>query len=1160
MRNILLLFFIIIYSNLFGQQPNLDFAKNYINKELHQFNLLESDVQNIRISDAYYDKLLGVDHIYLQQQLNGIDIENAIFNLHLRDNKVLYSGNRFVNNINAKSSVAIASISANSAVSFCVSDLGVFTRNNLELVEKADYQEYIFDKADVAAQNIHAKLQYILIDEKLRLVWKVLIEPIGQSDHWKYYIDANTGEKIEKSSITIHCSFGVPNNDGCDNIPKNQFSEKLSVLLPPNGDGAKYEVFKFPLEAPTFGKRSIISDPADPIASPYGWHDTSGVAGAEFTITRGNNAHAYLDTDGNNKSDGNEPNGGSTLNFLFPYTDSAEPDSINKAAVINLFYVSNFMHDFTYNNGFDEVAGNFQQNNYGKGGKGNDYVLSEAQDNSKTASPSLNNANFSTLADGQQSRMQMFLWNSTSSKIFKINAPKGIDGYYESSPATWGKQIDNTPINLDLAIAYDNTNTLCCGDIVADVKGKLALVDRGTCTFGEKALNAEKAGAKAVCICNFEESLVQMAPGAVGNSVTIPVFMMKKSACDRIKEQLLAAKTVSGTLVLPPDLTGPKNLDGDFDNGIIAHEYGHGISNRLTGGPSNVGCLGNAEQMGEGWSDFFSLVTTAKAGQKGTDAKTVGTFALRQDTNGTGIRAYPYSTDMKINPNVYDDIIGAEIHRLGEIWTSCTWDLYWELVNLYGFDEDIIYGNGGNNKAIRLVIAGMKLQPCSPGFVDGRNAIIAADKLLYNGIHECLIWKVFARRGLGFYSSQGSSNSTVDGVSNFETKPACIKEIKVVKTATPLVDANQEITYTLQITNDKDQPVSNVQINDNIPSGTTYVSGFGTTPSNVTSNSISFKIDQLNTNESKAITYKLMTNSNKSLRTFFDDMEQGQDNWEFNSLNDSLGIFDFQQTEKKSGTTAWKVPNLATAQDQILQFFPNIKIPTNNPVMSFWHFYNTEAGFDGGFLQISTDGGTKWTDLGSKIFRKPYRGKINYSTFAIPNISAWWGNSNGWIQTYVDLSDYAGQTVNIRFRFGSNNGTGGNGWYIDDVELFEMLNYNAEVCVTTAEGDHVCTIVPEKGTIITPGVKTDSKFVVTDNSIEIYPNPSRDWINVAIPTINSSFIIIDIFDVNGQKLYSKPHSTNQNIIPIDISSYHSGCYIIKAKMNDKILLNKFVKN
>ena len=45
--------------------------------------------------------------------------------------------------------------------------------------------------------------------------------------------------------------------------------------------------------------------------------------------------------------------------------------------------------------------------------------------------------------------------------------------------------------------------------------------------------------------------------------------------------------------------------DSDLDNGVIAHEYGHGISNRLTGGPTTVTCLNNAEQMGEGWSDWF---------------------------------------------------------------------------------------------------------------------------------------------------------------------------------------------------------------------------------------------------------------------------------------------------------------------------------------------------------------------------------------------------------------------------------------------------------------------------------------------------------------------------------------------------------------------------
>ncbi len=48
------------------------------------------------------------------------------------------------------------------------------------------------------------------------------------------------------------------------------------------------------------------------------------------------------------------------------------------------------------------------------------------------------------------------------------------------------------------------------------------------------------------------------------------------------------------------------NRDGDLDNGIIVHEYGHGVSNRLAGGPANTSCLNNQEQMGEGWSDYFT--------------------------------------------------------------------------------------------------------------------------------------------------------------------------------------------------------------------------------------------------------------------------------------------------------------------------------------------------------------------------------------------------------------------------------------------------------------------------------------------------------------------------------------------------------------------------
>jgi hypothetical protein len=78
----------------------------------------------------------------------------------------------------------------------------------------------------------------------------------------------------------------------------------------------------------------------------------------------------------------------------------------------NLFYWNNLVHDLTYRYGFNDVAGNFQQNNYGRGGLGGDYVRAEAQDNANGTSR--NNANFSTPPDGQLPRMQIYVWNQTT--------------------------------------------------------------------------------------------------------------------------------------------------------------------------------------------------------------------------------------------------------------------------------------------------------------------------------------------------------------------------------------------------------------------------------------------------------------------------------------------------------------------------------------------------------------------------------------------------------------------------------------------------------------------------------------------------------------------------------------------------------------------------
>ena len=179
--------------------------------------------------------------------------------------------------------------------------------------------------------------------------------------------------------------------------------------------------------------------------------------------------------------------------------------------------------------------------------------------------------------------------------------------------------------------------------------------------------------------------------------------------------------------------------------------------------------------MGEGWSDWLGLMLTMEPGDTGDDARGIGTYATGQDVDGTGIRQYPYSYDMTVNPLTYADLpaTGGQVHAVGTIWATITWDLTWVLIDEYGYDADIYNGTGGNNIAMQLILDGMKLQGCSPGFEDGRDAILAADLAANGGANDCLIWNAFARRGLGFSASQGISGSVTDGTPAFDLPDGC---------------------------------------------------------------------------------------------------------------------------------------------------------------------------------------------------------------------------------------------------------------------------------------------------------------------------------------------------------------------------------------------------
>lgn len=530
----------------------------------------------------------------------------------------------------------------------------------------------------------------------------------------------------------------------------------------------QYLAIPFPAEHPqdVGGAQLPIVGPADGLASPFGWHDTDGADGPEFTDTRGNNATVQT-------LEGFRPGGGPGPELLFDYPlDLGLPpdEGTNlEAGIVALFYTVDVLHDLTARYGFDEAAGNFQTTNYSGAGSGGDAVTVIAQ-------RGIACDGFATPPDGSSPTQNSCVWQPNTGLV-EVTSPGEIAGEIPAATSTFGPALDTIGIASTLALVDDGNGspTDACDPLPAgSLAGLIAVIDRGSCEFGEKVLNAENAGATGAIVVNDQgDGLINMGPGAVGNQVTIPSLFIGRTDGDLLESQL-PDPGVEATLRLLTDI--PR--DAAFDKGIVAHEYGHGISMRLTGGPQSVSCLNGDEQAGEGWSDFWHLVLTAKASDGPTTHRAIGTWVLGEPDDGPGLRNFPYTTDLALNPQTYGDLATANIpHGVGEIWATMVWEMYWELVLRHGFDTDLVAGTGGNNLAIQLVVDGLKLQPCGPSFVDARDAIIQADLLHTGGANQCAIWRAFAKRGLGLSAVAGSPNTVGDETEAFDLPAGCGTEI-----------------------------------------------------------------------------------------------------------------------------------------------------------------------------------------------------------------------------------------------------------------------------------------------------------------------------------------------------------------------------------------------
>ncbi|MDY8136463.1 M36 family metallopeptidase [Aquimarina sp. 2201CG5-10] len=624
---------LLVGQTLFAQ--NLDqTVQNYLNDNAKSIQTPE-DFLEWKITDIVPSLNPSKRHVYIQQFYKGIPIQYATYKLTIDNGtKVTWEIDQFVKDLKSKVVATKSSMNPEAAIMVVIRKHNLNTPNRLIAISKKSGNELIYEDSGISDEPIKVEKVYFQDGDQLKLTWRVnLYEQYGQN-WWNTNVDITTGEILHEENWILHCSFGTTNHESHNHdsilvkkeTPIVTVAKPVAALAPDS-----YNVFAMPVESPIHGNRSIATNPANITASPFGWHDTNGIAGAEHTITRGNNVWAQEDTNDNNGI-GFAPDGGASLDFDFPLNLTQQPSTYQSAAITNLFYWNNIIHDVFYQYGFDEASGNFQENNYGKGGAGSDSVDAQAQDGSVTCNDPrtgcINNANFGTPPDGSNPKMQMFLWNTTNPQ-----------------------------------------------------------------------------------------------------------------------------------------------RDGDFDNGIITHEYGHGISTRLVGGPSS-NVLGGSEQMGEGWSDFFALILTMKASDVGTDGRGIGTYALGQPISGDGIRPTRYSIDRSINDTDYADV-GTTLnstHPIGYGFATILWDMTWALIENQGFDSDFYNGNGGNNIAMALVIEGLKNTANNPGYVSGRDGILQADQDLFGGLYRCIIWKAFAERGVGqdaVENNNGGSNASNDQTISF---------------------------------------------------------------------------------------------------------------------------------------------------------------------------------------------------------------------------------------------------------------------------------------------------------------------------------------------------------------------------------------------------------
>lgn len=367
------------------------FLEEYADLFGHGANAL----QGARVVRDYATERNGLRTVVWQQELDGLRIFESTLQAHVtRDGALVNVASRFVPDASTAAKagtpqpttqVARPAIDAKRAVSEAAKTVG----ENLPPARVAEAGEAEGPASkqkfkSVPLLDISTEKVWLPVDETaLKLAWEVIFTSKARGEMFRAIIDAADGTPLVLQGLTEYLT---------DASYRVYTSDSPSPFSPGNQTPVTTQ--------PPVVQRTLVTTGAmDTTASPNGWID-DGV-----NELRGNNVDAHTDRDANNVPDTPRPVGSPFRVFDFPVDLNQDPSTYTAAATTDLFYWNNLIHDRFYQLGFTEAAGNFQNNNFGRGGVGNDAVQADAQDGSGT-----NNANFSTPPDGSPGRMQMYVF------------------------------------------------------------------------------------------------------------------------------------------------------------------------------------------------------------------------------------------------------------------------------------------------------------------------------------------------------------------------------------------------------------------------------------------------------------------------------------------------------------------------------------------------------------------------------------------------------------------------------------------------------------------------------------------------------------------------------------------------------------------------------